>query len=99
ADTLRISAYSQITWAIDALGLSESFKLAVSPLEITYIPTGQKIYFRGADDPMKIKSIKPPFGAIAILWFEELPEFHGDEAIRNITQSAIRGTDDAYIFK
>lgn len=99
ADTLRDSVYSQITWAISELGLSDKFKATVSPMEITYLPTGQKIYFRGADNPEKIKSIKPPFGSISILWFEETSEFHGEEAIRNITQSAIRGTDLAYIFK
>lgn len=99
ADTLRTSTFGQLEWAINILGLSEDFKLTTSPLEITYIPTGQKIYFRGADDPMKLKSIRPPFGTISLLWFEELPEFHGDEAVRSITQSAIRGTDTAYIFK
>lgn len=99
ADTIRISTYGQLVWAIDTLGLSDKFKKTTSPMEITYIPTGQKIFFRGADDPMKIKSIRPPFGSISILWFEELPEFHGDEAVRSITQSAIRGTDTAYIFK
>ncbi len=48
---------------------------------------------------MKIKSIRPAFGAIKVIWFEETSEFGGDSAIRNITQSAIRGTDLAYIFK
>ena len=68
-------------------------------MEIEYIPTGQKIYFRGADDPGKIKSIKPQFGYIGIVWFEELDQYHGPEAIRNIEQSVIRGGDIAYIFK
>jgi len=68
-------------------------------LEITYLPTGQKIFFRGADEPGKIKSIKPAFGYIGIAWFEELDQFHGPEAVRNIEQSAIRGGDLAYIFK
>lgn len=97
-NTLRDSVYSQLTWAIDVLGLSEYFRKTTSPLEITYIPTGQKIFFRGADDPLKIKSIKPPFGHIGILWFEELDQFRGPEAVRSIEQSAIRG-GDAYIFK
>jgi phage terminase large subunit len=97
--TLRESVYAQIEWGINHLGLSDSFKCTTNPLEMTYLPTGQKILFRGADDPAKIKSIKLPFGAIKILWFEELPEFRGLEGIRSITQSAIRGTDKAYIFK
>jgi phage terminase large subunit len=99
ADTLRGSVYSQLGWAISELGLSSDFKLTVSPLEIEYLPTGQKIFFKGADDPAKIKSIRPTFGNIGVLWFEETSEFRGDEAIRNITQSAIRGGEFAFIFK
>lgn len=97
--TLRDSVFSQLKWAIAELGHEELWKYTVSPLEMTFIPTGQKIYFRGADDPLKIKSIKPEFGAIGILWFEELDQFAGANEIRNIEQSAIRGTDSAYIFK
>ena len=67
-------------------------------MEITLKSTGQKIYFRGADDPEKIKSINPEFGYIGILWFEELDQFAGPEEIRKIEQSAIRG-DIAWIFK
>ena len=69
SNTLKDSVFNQIKWAIDALEIGEYFKATVSPLEITYIPTGQKIYFRGADDPIKIKSIKPEFGYIGIAWF------------------------------
>jgi PBSX family phage terminase large subunit len=98
-NTLRDSVYSQLKWAIETLGLSDEFKCTTSPLEIEYLPTGQKIYFRGADDPNKIKSIKPTFGYIGILWFEELDQFHGQEAIRKIEQSVIRGGDEAYIIK
>ncbi len=99
ADTLRTSVYQQILWAIESLGLSDEFHATVSPLEITRIKTGQKIYFRGADDPNKIKSIKVPFGYIGILWFEELDQFAGPEAVRKIEQSVIRGGDIAYKFK
>ena len=99
ANTLRDSVYAQLVWAITELGLDDQFKCLTSPLEITYLPTGQKIYFRGTDEPGKIKSIKPSFGYIGIAWFEELDQFHGEEAIRNIEQSAIRGGDLAYIFK
>lgn len=97
--TLRDSVYSQIVWAIAQLGVEDKFKCTISPQEITHISTGQKIYFRGADEPGKLKSIKPTFGAIKILWLEELDQFDGPEAVRNIEQSAIRGTDEAFIFK
>jgi PBSX family phage terminase large subunit len=99
SNTLRDSVYAQLRWAIDELNLTERFKCTVSPLEIEYLPTHQKIYFRGADDPNKVKSIKPTFGYIGLLWFEELDQFHGPEAVRKLEQSAIRGGDLAWIFK
>lgn len=99
ADTLRTSVYQQMLWAISVLELEDEFHVTVSPLEITRVSTGQKIYFRGADDPGKIKSIKVPFGYIGIAWFEELDQFMGEEAVRKIEQSVIRGGDVAYIFK
>lgn len=99
ADTLRGSVYQQILWAIEALGLTDEFRATVSPLEITRISTGQKIFFRGADDPNKLKSVKAPFGHIGVLWFEELDQFAGAEAVRKIEQSVIRGGDVAYKFK
>lgn len=98
-NTIKDSVYAQMKWAIDKLDLNEEFTCKVSPIEITYKPTGQKIYFRGADDPLKIKSIKPEFGYIGIVWFEELDQFAGPEEIRNIQQSAIRGGNEAYKFK
>lgn len=98
-NTIKDSVYNQVLWAIDMLGLADEFDYKKSPPEITYKKTGQKIYFRGADDPLKIKSIKVPFGFIGILWFEELDQFRGEEAVRSVEQSAIRGGDIAYIFK
>lgn len=103
-NTLRDSVYAQIQWSVDKQSENPMFNkdnwsFKVSPLEITYKPTGQKIYFRGADDPGKIKSIKVPFGHIGILIFEELDQFGGEEPVRKIEQSAIRGGDEAYIFK
>ena len=99
ANTLRDSVFAQIWWGICELGLEKKFKKTTSPLEITYLKTGQKIFFRGADEPEKIKSIKTDFGYIGILWFEEFDQFNGDEEIRQIQQSAIRGGDMAWIFK
>ena len=99
ANTLRDSVYTQLVWAINMLGLEDLFKCTTSPLEITYLPTGQKIYFRGADKPEKIKSIKPVFGYIGILWFEELDQFMGQESIRKIEQSVLRGGELAWEFK
>jgi phage terminase large subunit len=99
AKDLRSSVYGQISWGIGMLGLRDSFKFNVSPMEITYIPTGQKIYFSGADDPSSLKSIKPLFGYVGILWFEEFDQFRGEESIRNIVQSALRGGDLTWMFE
>lgn len=96
--TLKDSVYNKIIWAIESLGLTNYFKATKSPLEITYIPTGQKIFFRGADDPIKIKSITPSFGYIGIGWYEELDQFAGMEEIRNLNQSIMRGGDKFYMF-
>ena len=97
--TIKDSCFTELKWAISRLCVQDFWKITESPLEMTYLPTGQKIYFRGADDPLKLKSFRPPFGYVKFLWFEELPEFHGETSIRSITQSAIRGTDKAIIFK
>ena len=98
AATLRESVYEQIVWAIDRMGLRDYFTFRLSPLEIRYIPTGQRIIFRGADDPSKSKSIKISFGYFGILWFEELAEFAGMDDIRTIKASIIRGGDRAITF-
>lgn len=99
ANTLRDSVYNQFIWAIDKQGLNDYFKCKTSPLEITYIPTGAKIYFRGLDDPLKLKSFKVKTGYVGCLWFEELDQFKGAEAVRSVTQSIGRGSDDIIIFK
>ena len=98
-NTLKDSVYNQILWAIETLGLSKEFRATVSPMQIKYLPTGQTIYFRGLDDPLKVKSIKPTFGYIGILWFEELDQFAGAEEVRSVEQSAGRGGDKFYVFK
>lgn len=99
ANTIKDSVYNKIAWAIRKQGLEDEFAFKTSPFEITYKPTKQKIYFRGADDPDKIKSINPEFGYIGILWYEELDQFAGDSEVRKIEQSAIRGGELAWIFK
>ena len=98
AATLRESVYEQMVWAIDQLNMRPWFTFRLNPLEIRYNPTGQRILFRGADDPAKSKSIKLSRGYFGILWFEELAEFAGMEDIRTIKASIIRGGDRAITF-
>ena len=91
ANTMRDSVYSQYQWAIDKLGVNEFWEARKAPLELIYKPTGQRILFRGADDPMKIKSIKMPFGYIGVTHFEEKDQFAGRPEIDTILQSTMRG--------
>ena len=66
--TLKDSCYTELKWAIHRLGVDAFFSCTQSPLEITYIPTGQKIYFRGLDDPLKVTSITVDVGSLCWLW-------------------------------
>lgn len=98
ADTLKTSVYSTILWALDMLGVGEYWSAKTSPMQLTYLPTGQQILFRGCDDPRKLKSIKFTKGYCKYIWFEELDEFYGMEEIRNINQSLMRGGDNIKVF-
>ena len=99
-DTLKDSVFAQLEWAIDTLdesfpGLKDRWKITKSPLEMVNIKTGQVIYFRGADDYGKIKSLKPPKDKyIGITWYEEFDQFAGMNEVRKINQSLIRGGED-----
>jgi len=97
-NTLRDSVYMQMLWAVDILGLQQYFRAMVSPLKLVYIPTGQTVIFRGADEPAKLKSIKPPFGYFRYIWFEEWNQFHGMEETRNVLQSLMRGGEKFSVF-
>lgn len=99
ANTIRDSVYAQYIWAIGELGMAAYWEAKVSPMELIYKPTGQKIMFRGADDPMKIKSIKVPFGYIAVTHFEEKDQFAGRAEIRTILQSTVRGGSKYWNFE
>lgn len=90
-NTIRDSVYAQYMWAIGEMGMAHLWRAQRTPMELVYKPTGQKIMFRGADDPMKIKSIKVPFGYIGITHFEEKDQFAGRAEIRAILQSTMRG--------
>lgn len=98
-DTLETSVYSQLEWAVDALGVADKWRFTRSPMRAVYLPTGQRIIFKGLDKAKKSKSIKVPFGYIKYLWFEEFDEFAGEEEIRNVQQSVIRGGQSFVVFK
>lgn len=95
---LHDSVYEQLMWAIQILGVEAYWDSKVSPMELRYKPTGQKIVFRGADKPKKIKSSKLRHGYFKYLWFEEVTEFNGIEEIRTINQSLMRGGEKFIVF-
>jgi len=88
---LRDTVYGQFEWTISKMGLGDYFKFQVAPMQIVYIPTGQKIVFKAADNPLKMKSINLGRRYIKYAWFEEVDQFVGMEEIRNILQSLFRG--------
>lgn len=97
--TLRESVFSQIAWAIDTLGVNHLWKGRVSPMQYTYIPSGAVITFRGLDDPLKLKSIKPAKGFFRYIWFEEFPELPGPNMARSVLQSVMRGGNNFAVFR
>lgn len=98
-NTLRRSVFNQYVWALEMLGIKSHWKVTVSPMELVYRPTGQKIMFFGLDDPGNLKSLKLPFGYVAYVHFEELDQFSGPEEVRNVEQSLLRGGPIAITFK
>ena len=100
ANTIQTSIFPQVVWGIYKLGVEHLFKIPKTySTPITYIPTGQKIMFFGLDDPMKVKSIKLPFGYIGITWFEELDQYAGENELRTVTQSTMRGGERFWDFR
>lgn len=97
-ENLHDSVFEQLVWAINMLGVSHLWRETVSPLKMTYLPTGQVILFRGADKVKKAKSIKVARGYIKYLWFEELDEFENPEKIRSVQQSVVRGGEKFTVF-
>lgn len=88
--TLKDSCYTELKWAANRLGVAHLWNFTISPLEATYIPTGQKIYFRGLDDPLKVTSISVDIGVLCWLWIEEAYEI-SSEADFNMLDESIRG--------
>lgn len=97
--TLRESVFEQIAWAIESLGVAHLWSARLNPLCFVYLPTGQRVIFRGLDKAKKTKSIKVAHGYFKFLWFEELDEFAGIEEIRMTQQSVLRGGDKFIVFK
>lgn len=98
--TLKDSCFTELKWAIHRLGVDAHWDIKESPLEMTYKPTGQKIYFRGLDDPLKVTSITVEHGSLCWMWIEEAYEI-GSEDDFNMLDESIRGAipDGSNLFK
>lgn len=94
ANTIKDSVFTQMQWAIDQLGLTDLFEIRRTPYEHIYRKTGQRILYRGADKPEKIKSIKLRKGYFGAIWFEEAKEFDSMEDIGSIKASLLRGAGE-----
>lgn len=88
--TLKDSCYTELKWAINRLGVTHKWRCKESPLEMTYKPTGQKIYFRGLDDPLKLTSITVEHGYLCFVWVEEAYQIVNEKDFDTLNES-IRG--------
>ena len=88
--TLKDSCYTELKWAVHRLGVDAWWEFKLNPLEATYKPTGQKIYFRGLDDPLKVTSITVDVGVLCWAWLEEAYEVMNEDDF-NILDESIRG--------
>ena len=96
--TLQDSCFAQLKWAIRRLNVEEYFDYKYSPLEIVYKPTGQKILFRGLDDPLKVTSVTVNVGYLCFLWIEEAYEITNENDFDMLDES-IRGEVPDNLFK
>ena len=96
-NTLKNSCYSDLLWAMERLHVEDKFSCTVSPLEITYKKTGQKILFRGLDEGTKVTSISVPKGVLCWVWIEEAYEIREDDF--NKLDLSIRGEMPSGLWK
>lgn len=97
-NTHRDSTYKQLKWAINRLGVDQYWKATVNPLEITYVPSGQKILFRGMDDAQSITSITAEDGYLCWVWWEEAYQCNNEDEFNKVDLS-IRGQIPEPLFK
>lgn len=96
--TLKDSCFTELAWAVNRLGVSHYWILRTNPLEMVYAPTGQRIYFRGMDDPLKITSLTVETGTLCWAWLEEAYEVMR-EADFDVIDESIRGEVPEGLFK
>ncbi len=96
--TIRDSVLGQLLWAAGALGVRDLWEVKLSPPELVFTPTGQRVFLRGVDDPRKLKSLRAEKGYIRCIWYEEADEFSGPAELRSINQTLMRGGKKFTVF-
>ena len=96
--SLERSAFAELKWAIRRLGAEKYFESKTAPLEIVCKPTGQRIFFAGLDDPLKLTSITVATGVLCWMWIEEAYEIESEDAFNTLDES-IRGSVPDGLFK
>lgn len=99
-NTIELSIFEQIKWAIAEQRVTHLFKINKSPMRITYTPRGNYMVFRGAKEPERIKSLKSAEFPFSVIWIEELAEFLTEDEVTTITNSLLRGElEDGLFYK
>lgn len=96
--TIKDSCFTDLRWALGRIGVLDQWSITLSPLEMTRKSTGQKILFRGLDDPLKITSITVEHGALCWAWLEEAYEVMKEDDF-SILDESIRGECPVPLFK
>lgn len=96
--SLRDSCFAELKWAVEKLGVTADWRFREDPLEMEYLPTGQRIYFRGMDDPQKLASIVAARGYLCFVWVEEAYEIAREEDFALLDES-VRGDLPDGLFK
>ena len=98
-NTHRDSTFAQLKWAQEKLHVSHLWKNTVSPMEMEYIPTGQKILFRGFDDVLKLATTTVSKGYLCWVWVEEAYEIMSEADFEKLDLSVPRGEIPDHLFK
>ena len=93
------STYAQLRWAIRRLRVEHLWRAGKEPLELTYIPTGQRILFRGMDNVEKLASTTVERGYLCWVWIEEAFEIAAEADFDKLDLSVPRGELPKPLFK
>ena len=93
------STYAQLRWAIRRLRVEHLWRAVREPLELIYLPTGQRILFRGMDNVEKLASTTVERGYLCWVWIEEAFEIAGEAEFVKLDLSVPRGELPKPLFK